>query len=141
MTGINTGKVITGGLVAGVVFNVLDFAINLALADEFTANLTRLGLDPAVQNSPAVMATWILVDFILGIITVFTYAAIRPRFGPGPRTAIYAGLVPFTAVCAAIFGFSQLGFFTSALLGKYVALGLITVSLGSIAGAWTYREA
>ena len=69
MSQINTGKVIAGGLVAGVVFNLIDFVINgFLLKADFAANATRLGLDAASQETPAVIATWIIVDFIFGLV-------------------------------------------------------------------------
>src|SRR5262245_53070237 len=111
MAGINTGKVVAGGLLAGVVFNAIDFLINgMLMMEEFNANVVRLGLDPASQQTPAVMATWIIVDFIFGLVVVFTYAAIRPRFGPGVKTACIAGLVMWLPTTSLVLGFAQSGF-------------------------------
>lgn len=142
MSSINTGKVISGGLVAGVVFNVLDFANNaLLVGADFAANSTRLGLDPAALESPAAIATWVIIDFLFGILVVWTYAAIRPRFGPGPKTAVLAGLVPFIAVSLVIFGLTQGGLFTMALYWKQTIISFFIVSIGAVAGAWVYKEA
>ena len=142
MSSINAGKVLTGGLLAGVVLNVLDFANNyLLVGADFRANTTRLGLDPAVAESPAAIATWVVIDFLLGILIVWTYAAIRPRFGPGPRTAIFAGLIPYFAICVIILGFAMGGLFPMALFVKMAVIGLIITSAGAVAGAWAYKEA
>ena len=63
------------------------------LADDMNANAQRLNLDPAVgATRPPRWSAGSLVDFIYGLLIVFTYAGFRPRFGPGPRTAIIAGL-------------------------------------------------
>lgn len=141
MNNINAGKVVTGGLVAGVVLNILDFANNyLVVGADFMANATRLGLDPATMETPAGIATWVVIDFLLGILLVFTYAAIRPRFGPGPKTAIYAGLIPFLAINFIMFGLTKGGLFPMALHVKMTVAQLIIVSLGAIAGAWAYKE-
>jgi hypothetical protein len=141
MPGINTGKVITGGLLAGLVFNALDFLNNtLFLAQDFAANSTRLGLDPATLDGPAVIGTFVVVDFVLGLLVVFNYAAMRPRFGPGPRTAIIAGLVPYVAVTAILFGFSKLGLIAMPTYLKASVFSLITVLIGSVVGAWAYKE-
>jgi hypothetical protein len=142
MSSVNTGKVIAGGLLAGLVFNVLDFVSNaFILAADFRANAQRLGLDPAVAESPAGIATWVVIDFILGLLVVFTYAGIRPRFGPGPKTAVYAGLVVYLAVTAVVFGLSQGGLIPMSLFVKASVTSLVTVIIGSIAGAWAYQEA
>ena len=78
MAGSNMGKVITGGLVAGLVFNILDFANNyLIVGEDFRANATRLGIDPAMAESPAGIAAWVVIDFLIGILVVWTYAAMR----------------------------------------------------------------
>lgn len=142
MSGINTGKVVTGGLLAGVVYNLIDFVINGVLVKaDFAANATRLGLDPALQESPSLIATWVVIDFLFGILAVFIYAAIRPRFGPGPKTAIYAGLIMWLAVTPIMYGLTQSGFFTMGIFGKMLILTLVNSCLGAVVGAWAYREA
>ena len=138
---INTGKVLQGGLLAGLVFNVGDFLNNyLLVGKDFTANATRLGLDPAVAESGAAIASWVVIDFLLGIVVVWTYAAIRPRFGPGVKTAIYAGLIPFFSIALIIFGFVQSGYFTMPIYVKMLLASLVITSAGAVAGAWAYKE-
>lgn len=141
MSGINTGKVITGGLLAGLVFNILDFISNaLILSEDFRANAVRLGLDPAVAESPAGIATWVIIDFIIGVLVVWTYAAMRPRFGPGAKTALYAGFTLYLAITMVMFGLSQGGLLPMALFVKVSLFSVITVAVGSVAGAWAYKE-
>ena len=141
MTNINTGKVVTGGLLAGLVYNVLDFANNaLIVGQDFQANATRLGLDPAAMETPAGIATWVVIDFLLGILVVFIYAAIRPRFGPGVKTAIYASIVPFLAIALIMYGLSTGGIFPVSLWLKQSILSLIITCIGGVAGAWAYKE-
>jgi len=141
MSGINTGKVIAGGLVAGLVYNVLDFASNaLLVGADFRANATRLNLDPALAESPTGIATWVVIDFLLGLLVVWTYAAIRPRFGPGAKTAIYAGLVIYVSIVLIMFGLTQGGLFPMALFTKMAVISVITTSIGAVAGARVYKE-
>jgi hypothetical protein len=138
---INTGKVILGGLVAGLVFNVLDFVNNgFIMREDFAANSTRLGLDPGAAEAPAAIATWVVIDFLLGILTVWIYAAIRPRFGPGPKTAVLAGAMPYLGISLILYGFTAMGILTPALYWKATLLQLIIVVLGSVAGAALYKE-
>ncbi|MGH9202286.1 MAG: hypothetical protein ACRD2A_13745 [Vicinamibacterales bacterium] len=142
MSGINTGKVITGGLLAGLVLNILDFLNNyLIVGEDFRANATRLGLDPAAAESAAGIATWVVIDFLFGILVVFTYAAIRPRFGAGVKTAIYAGLIPWLGITLIIFGLTQGGLFPMALWMKMAVISAVITSVGAVAGAWAYKEA
>jgi hypothetical protein len=141
MSAINTGKVIAGGLLAGLVYNILDFLNSyLLVGADFRANATRLGLDPAAAESPAGIATWVVIDFLLGLLVVWTYAAIRPRFGPGVKTAIYAGLVIYLSIVLVMFGLTQGGLFPMALFTKMAVISVITTSIGAVAGAWAYKE-
>ena len=142
MAGINTGKVVAGGLLAGVVFNIIDFLVNgVLMAGDYAANATRLGLDPASMESPAIIATWIAVDFIFGFVAVFMYAAMRPRFGAGPKTAIYAGLVIWILGSSLFFGLTHMGFFTMSMFLKILVLSLVNSCVGAVAGARVYQEA
>jgi hypothetical protein len=142
MSGINTGKVVAGGLLAGVVYNAIDFLINgMLMREEFTANAARLGLDAASQEAPAVIATWVAVDFLFGLVVVFLYAAMRPRFGPGPKTAIYAGLVIWLIGAGLLLGFTQSGIFTMSIFTKMLIPTLVNSLAGAVAGAAVYKEA
>jgi hypothetical protein len=142
MSGINTGKVVAGGLLAGVVYNAIDFLINgMLMREEFTANAARLGLDAASQEAPAVIATWVAVDFLFGLVVVFLYAAMRPRFGPGPKTAIYAGLVIWLIGAGLLLGFTQSGIFTMSIFSKMLIPTLVNSLAGAVAGAAVYKEA
>ena len=89
MAGINYGRVALGSLVGGVAANVVDGLSNsFLMADDFQRMAQRLNLDPAIINSTGSMVTWIVVDFIYAALIMWTYAAIRPRFGPGPGTVL-----------------------------------------------------
>ena len=139
---INTGKVVVGGLVAGLVMNIGDFVINtMLLAAENAAFMTRLGLDPAAMESFAGMLPWIVIDFIFGLLVVWTYAAIRPRFGAGVSTAIIAGLIPFLGATLVLAGFTSMGVFTTGMFVKGSVAALVNTVVATVAGAWVYTEA
>lgn len=141
MSRINTGKVLVGGLLAGLVYNAFDIVTGMVLmGEEFRANAQRLGLDPAAQESPTAMAVWITIDFLMGILVVWTYASMRPRFGPGPKTAVLAGLVPYLAITLIMFGLTHGGLMTMSIWTKMTVISLITTSVGAILGAWAYQE-
>ena len=141
MASINYGRVALGGLVGGVIANIGDFIVNnLIMADDMVRMAQRLNLNQSVISSPAVGITWVVVDFVYITLIVWTYAAIRPRFGPGPRTAIRAGVVLWAAVCSILFGFEAMGIFTPDSFFKSAILSLATTILGALAGARVYRE-
>ncbi|HUF47348.1 MAG TPA: hypothetical protein VMM93_05985, partial [Vicinamibacterales bacterium] len=69
-----------------------------------------------------------------------TYAAIRPRCGPGPATAVYAALVPFAAVTMFLYGYTAMGIFTTSAFLKGTVFFLVTSVSAALAGASVYRE-
>ena len=141
MAGIKYGRVALGGLAGGVVANIGDFAVNnTIMADDLVRMAQRLNLNQAVMASPAVGMTWVVVDFVYATLIVWTYAAIRPRFGPGPGTAIKAGIVLWAAVGVVLYGFQSMGIFTPDSFFKSAALSLATTILAALAGWWVYRE-
>lgn len=142
MASINAGRVVIGGLLAGVVMNALDMFWNfVVLKDDMIGISQRLGMDPAAATSFSTAVPWIVVDFVMGLAVVWNYAAIRPRFGPGVSTAILAGIVPFLASGAVVYGFSSMGLMPMSAFVKGALAAIVTMSLGSIAGAWAYKEA
>jgi hypothetical protein len=141
MASINVGRVVTGGLVAGVVANAIDFVTNTyVLASDWAAFAPTRNLDPAAFESGPVAAAWIVIDFVLGLLLVWTYAAIRPRFGAGPKTAILAGMVLYLAVTAVVFGFAQMGFMSMAMFVKGSVCAIVSTLAASLAGAAVYKE-
>ncbi len=139
--GINYARVVLGGLAAGVVANACDFLISTYfMADDLQRLTRRLNLDWSVVNGPAVLVTWTVVDFIYATLIVWTYAAIRPRLGPGPKTALCAGLVIYAAVTVVLFGFQSMGIFTLDSFIKNALLSLVTAVLASLVGGAVYKE-
>ena len=138
MTPINTTRVILGGLVAGLVANVLDVGAGLLMGDAQVANAQRLGLSQ--EDIAASLPVWIGVDFVYGLLLVFTYAAIRPRFGPGPKTAAIGGLVLYLAITVVLIGFMSMGMFMQDVFFKSAALSLVSTLGASLAGAAVYNE-
>jgi len=142
MASINTGKVIVGGLVAAVVANVIDFVTNMyVLGPDYVALAKAHNMDAAAFNSPAVAVTWVAVDFVFGFLLVWSYAAMRPRFGAGATTAILAALPLFLAPTAVIFGFTMMGMFTMAMFVKGTIGAVVSTFAAALAGAAVYSEA
>lgn len=139
---INNGRVVAGGLLAGVVMNFVDFLVNgLWLGqrwmDESAALNPRL-VDPALESMA--MTGWIVSDFLFGITIVWLYAAMRPRLGPGAGTAICSALVVWalTHIAYASFGFMTLYSWNLWLLSTLGAL--VGYCAGAYAGCAIYKE-
>ncbi len=141
MQKINGLRVIAGGLVAGLVINVCEFLVNgLLLKDRWAAALKALGRPAGYGASE--MAAFLISGFLVGIFAVWLYAAIRPRYGAGPKTAITAGLAVWVlGYLLAIIPPATLHLFPRRLLLYGVAVGLVEAVAGTVLGAWLYREA
>lgn len=139
MSKIDLRRVVLGGLLAGLVLNLVDYLVyGMVLADDFNAALEGLGVGPVV---PSTILWFVVVDFLFGILLVYVYAAIRPRFGPGPMTAARAGLVLWVAV-GLLRGLGEvpMGLFPAPLIVIGTVVGLVALPVAAIAGAWLYRE-
>ncbi len=98
-----------------------------------------------MTNLPSSVAivSLILTTFVLGIASVWLYAAIRPRYGPGARTAIVAGLAVWVLahVWSGVYlGMGFIGLIPPKLAYLPIAWGLVEAPLGTLAGAWLYKE-
>lgn len=141
MSRMNMPRVILGGLVGGFVMNVIDMITGLTiLAEDGRANLARLGLDSTMLETAAGIMPWVIVDFLMGILLVFAYAAMRPRFGAGVRTALISGFTLYVTVTVVLYGFLTMGMFTPGLFVKSSLCALVAVLAGSVSGAALYKE-
>ena len=137
---INMGRVILGGILGGIVFDILDYPVDgVWLAPRWTEQLALLGKSALSTNS---LIGFELLGILGGIATIWIYAAIRPRFGPGVKTAVYTGVVVwFLGFFLSNVGFMYLdGLFTKHLT-LYTTVGnFFEVVIGTIVGAWFYKE-
>jgi hypothetical protein len=140
MAHTNRGRVILGGLLAGVVINVVEYVTNgIVLRQAWGQAMQALG-KPADLSASAIVIfnVW---GFLLGIAAVWIYAAIRPRYGAGPGTAVRAGLAAWAlAVFLANLGNYPLGLFPTRLLVITTVVALAEIVVGTLAGAWLYKE-
>jgi hypothetical protein len=136
---INVSRVILGGLLAGLVVNVSETILNVVVvASSMEAalherNLPPLGIQPIIG--------FVVMAFLLGIATIWLYAAIRPRFGAGAGTAVITGVaVWFFAYLYSGVGTTLMSFLPAGLTTLTLAWGLVEIVLAAVAGAWVYRE-
>lgn len=136
---INFAKVVLGGLLAGLIINIGESILNiLVLGPQMETALRDLGLQPVGGGS---IGVFVVLAFVLGILAVWLYAAIRPRFGPGPKTAVRAGLlIWFLAYAWSGIGNAVIGVFPPGLVVIGIVWGLVEAVLATVAGAWIYKE-
>ena len=139
---INTGRLILGGIVAGILVNVSETLLNaVVLKEQWGAAMQALG-KPMTAMEPKAMVVWIVWGFVYGILCVWMYAAIRPRFGPGAGTAAKAGFVAWLlAGLLSSVGMANMGLVPTNLLVISGIWTLVESILVTIVGAWLYKEA
>lgn len=140
MNKINVGRVLLGGLVAGLVLNIGEFALNdMVLGAQMKAFFASHNFrDPG----GSFVATAVGMTFVLGIVIVWLYALIRPRCGAGPKTAIVAALISWFGI------YLYSGIINGLLFGIplntmliVLVWGLVEYILGAIVGSALYKEA
>jgi hypothetical protein len=139
---INTQKVLIGGIAAGVVMNVIDFiSYKFILGARMMAESEAFkpGMSQAMMTSSAMISN-IVIDLVLGILLVWTYAAIRPRFGPGIKTAFYAALLFWVLVAISMSGYLHMGMMSAGLWWTFAFIGLVNFLLSAWVGARLYSE-
>jgi len=141
---INTSKVVTGGIVAGVVLTAIDFIANMfLLGDRMTAeaNAFKEGLgDAMAAMSGGQIAGFVIMNLVIGMLLVWTYAAVRPRFGAGPKTATYVALVFFTFGLIMTSNYLAMGMMSVGLWLTYGVLWLVNLIVSTMVGAMLYSE-
>lgn len=137
---MTTGNFIWSGLRASITVIVLDVLLNSVIfAAEEQAAIASLASDPAMLDSPVTLAVILGVDIVIGFLLVWTYVAIRPRFGSGPRTALVAAIqiwlvsiLPWTIL-------TYLGALPWSFWGLQLPLTLMTYAIGALIGGKWYR--
>ena len=139
---INASKVVVGGLAAGLVANLIGYVgFGMLLGPRFEAEAVAVA--PALAGrgmSGSAIATQVVISFIIGMLIVWLYAAIRPRFGPGPKTAVYSALVVW--VCGFVFHIDLLltGLATTTTYAMASVVALVQVLVSAWVGAMLYKE-
>jgi hypothetical protein len=139
MADINTPRVILGGLVAGLVVNVVESIMNMfVIVGPMEEILSARNLEPVGQTA---IAGFTVLAFTLGIVMVWLYAAIRPRYGEGPATALRAGAAAWLLFyLLPLYGNWLFGFIPTSMLGIGAAYTLPMMLAAGYAGGMLYKE-
>jgi magnesium-transporting ATPase (P-type) len=136
----NWNRVFLGGLLAGVVLIVLGFAAwAIYLQGLWSPEMEALGHPVDISGGGYVFS--IIFSLVIGILAVWLYSAIRPRYGAGPKTAIIAGIAfwVLSSLIAAI-SLGSMGLFAARLLVIDSLTGLVLYVVATLLGAWVYKE-
>lgn len=137
---IDWRRVILGGLIAGLILLLVQMVFHWIILG---ANwwFFRALTEPLARAAGIVRYTGL--HFIIGLTAVWLYAAARPRYGPGPKTAVRIGLA-YWVIGDAVPTLSFYPLLASEIRGPmWLTAGvvdLLGVTLATLCGAWFYSE-
>ena len=143
MKRINYGRVLLGGVLAGVLLFMADGFIHEKLLHEhWMAAMKAAGRSVEAEEHGGDLAYFAVFELLRGLAVAWLYAAIRAHFGAGPKTAVIASLAVW-AIMFPVFFLQEipLGFYSTTLLGLWSLYEVVpSVVAGLIAGA-LYKDA
>ncbi|HEU4724371.1 MAG TPA: hypothetical protein VFU59_03640 [Candidatus Eisenbacteria bacterium] len=136
---MNRPRLLLGGLAAGILLVATGVGLGHGvLGAEYVRAFASHRAHPV--NVVTVLENTSL-RLLYGFLVVFLYAAIRPRFGAGPRTAILAALVLWVAaILPRNMLLSEFGIVSGGQLGLSLAYGAAELILAALVGGAIYRE-
>lgn len=135
---INWRRVLPCGLVAGLVWILLSSVVTVFVGRDFAAVVPGHRLS---APSGGLVTFLFVVNLVEGIWAMWLYAAIRPRYGAGPKTAVVVVGFSWWVISSLIDAtWGSFGFVPArALLGP-MAASLPAIIVAALAGAWLYGE-
>ena len=139
---MNTKRIVMGGLVAAFVIAAAETVLfEGVLADAMSAAQAQKGLVEASWG----VTSYLVTTIVLGLMLAWLYAAIRPRFGARPSTALKAGVFLWLATWVIYYAWLApsgrgLLFLRPSLTALALAWELAGVLLAALVVGWIYRE-
>jgi hypothetical protein len=138
---VHWGKFVLGALIATAICFISDAFLHQQVVQQ-----QWLDVYAALGARAPEHAGWAMIWFVVfeagrGFLTMYTYVLLRPRLGPGAKTATWAGVVAWVAF--SLTGpaqFIPLGFFSESLWFTVAIYQLVFSIVAAIAGAAPYGE-
>lgn len=141
MSNVNWGKFVLGALIVAVICFVSDGFLHQRVVTEYwEAVYAALGATPP-GHSGFSMIWFAVFEAGRGFLAMYVYVLLRPRLGPGVKTATWAGVV--TWVAFSLTGpaqFIPLGFYSDSLWIYVGIYQLVFTIIAAIVGAAPYGE-
>ena len=133
---INWPRVLACGLLAGLIWIVLGATVTAAVGRDFAAlPNNRLG-----SPTPAFLGLNVLVDLAEGISILWLYAAIRPMYAPGAKTAALAAFAWWVIVSLGDVTWCSFGFFPPRTVVPLILGTLPALVIATLVGAKLYKD-
>lgn len=142
MAQINWSRLFLGILIAAIIMFLTDGFIHeqVVKADWHAVYTGLRAAEPEPHGTS--MVYFAIYELGRAFIAMLFYVTMRAYFGPGPKTAVLAGIAGWVAF--SLTGpaqFIPLGFFSTALWVKVGALHLATSIVATLLGAVLYKDA
>jgi hypothetical protein len=141
MATVNTGRVVLGALVGGVVWSIWSTVVNVVILGPRYANAQGSKLMLAHARYSWFPVYWIVTIFLLAYVVAWLYSSVRATRGAGPGTALTVGLlVGFAA------GFPMnLSAAAWSPIGRYLPLWWmldlwVGAIIASLLAGWIYKD-
>lgn len=142
MNRIRTGRLVISGLIALLVFVVVELVVEQLLGRRIFAGITEMWVNAsAIQD-------WTAANYILNVLIVLAtcimimwlYAALRPMFGVGTKTALITSMFVLTFVSAYALNETNLGLFPLQITLIQLFYWVIELPTAVVAGAYYYES-
>lgn len=135
---IRIKKILTSGLVAGIIISISALTMVPVVGDEMDSVLTDKGLPPLSNTA---MAYFCCISLVFGIFLMYLYVVLKPKFNSWIKTAITASVIIWILaylinnVSLAVYGFMSVRL---AVIGA--VWGLLELLLASIIASRIYEK-
>jgi len=136
MKEFNWARILACGLVAGGVWTALSLTLLAFIGDEFLAAV-RQGRSVPGASSPLFL---IMANLGAGIWATWLYVALRPRYGPGPKSALAASLAWWLMSSMQSAKWVVLLAITPSTVVTPLIATLPAIVMATLAAAWFYEK-
>jgi hypothetical protein len=136
MSKINWSRVLGCGLLAGIVWIILGSLVTSLLGRDFAA----LPNNHLGAPTPTFLVVSVVLDLLEGISILWLYAAIRPLYGSGAKTAGIAACAWWFIVSLGDATWCSFGFFPPHTVAPLMIGTLPAIILATLAGARFYKN-
>ena len=143
MSRLNIARIVTGGVLAGLVLIAVNAAAQFVLGQRVADDMNRWMPGAAARMEPAgptVVAIGVIMKILIGTILVWLYAVARPALGRGPTAASRIAFVVWLLGAIFFSDFPLTGMSSWTTYAIVEALQLVAFLAAAWVAAWHYRE-
>lgn len=137
---MNWSRILLAGLLAGMVINTGEYLLHKIILQQEWAELMQKFKEAAAPK-PGQFGALTVAGFIIGVVTVWLYAAIRPRFVSATRAVLSAAIaIWIPGYCLGLLAPFLLGILPAGLVFSSMGGGLIELTIGASLGGLIYAD-